>query len=202
MTTTSNLWPRLGRIAALGAMLTLTACSPKPAAAVPQSPFQLTATIQDIMHHEVDPSADFLWDAVGTTVTSKGEEHQMPHTDEEWNELRHRAITLVEATNLLVMEGRKVVADGKEVEDAHVTGIRNAQEIQAAINADRATWIGFAQALHGAGAQALAAIDARDADKLLHAGEALDAVCEACHLKYWYPGQVIPPLPDVIPKTQ
>jgi hypothetical protein len=178
---------------ALPVVLLLSACvKDKPAPAAAESPFILTATIQDIMHGVVDPSADELWESVGTEVTKEGETVHQPHTDAEWDAVRNRAITLIEATNLLVMEGRRVVAEGKEVEDAHLDGIQKASEIQAAIDKDRATFIGFAHALHGAGKQALEAADARDPEKLLHAGEALDEVCEACHLKYWYPGQVIP----------
>lgn len=164
---------------------------PAPVAAT-ASPFILTASIQDIMHGVIDPSADFLWESVSTEVTKEGETVKQPTTDAEWDAVRNHAITLMEATNLLVMEGRRVVAEGKEVEDAHIDGIQKAGEIQLAIDKDRATWIGFAHALHDAGQQALQAADARDAEKLLHSGEALDAVCEACHLKYWYPGQVIP----------
>ena len=162
--------------------------------AVQPPAFQLTASIQDIMHGIVDPAADALWDSVGTEVTHKGEVHNQPRSVEQWNAVRNSAIALTEASNLLIMDGRQVVHAGKEVEDAHVTGIQSASEIQAEIAKDRQAWIGFAQALHATGEQALQAIDAQDATRLLHAGEALDEVCEACHLKYWYPGQVIPSL--------
>jgi hypothetical protein len=33
---------------------------------------------------------------------------------------------------------------------------------------------------------ALQAIEAKDKDKLLEAGDAIDRACENCHLKYWY----------------
>jgi hypothetical protein len=33
----------------------------------------------------------------------------------------------------------------------------------------------------------LQAIDARDTEALLNAGDAIDRACESCHLKYWYP---------------
>ena len=32
------------------------------------------------------------------------------------------------------------------------------------------------------------------------AGETLDSVCESCHLKFWYPGEKIPVLPDQAPE--
>jgi hypothetical protein len=34
----------------------------------------------------------------------------------------------------------------------------------------------------------------------MNAGAALDEVCESCHLKFWYPGQHIPPFPDEAPE--
>lgn len=146
------------------------------------------------MHGVIDPSADAIWESVGTEVAKEGETNHQPRTDAEWDAVRNLAITLTEATNLLAMDGRRVVVVGKEVEDAHLDGIQKAAEIQVAIDKDRATWVAFTQALHKAGEQTLQAADKRDAEKLLHAGEALDQVCEACHLKYWYPGQVIPKL--------
>jgi hypothetical protein len=44
----------------------------------------------------------------------------------------------------------------------------------------------------------LAAIDAKDPAALVKAGGTLDEICESCHLTFWYPNQVIPPLPAVI----
>jgi hypothetical protein len=34
--------------------------------------------------------------------------HKAPRTDEEWQEVRNHALVLLEAPNLLTMEGRKV----------------------------------------------------------------------------------------------
>src|SRR5581483_10238924 len=71
-----------------------------------ESPFRPTSTIKDLMDSEVDPSADVLWDSVATIVSAAGIEEKQPKTPEEWADVRRRAITLVEATNLLMMEGR------------------------------------------------------------------------------------------------
>ncbi len=179
---------------ALPFALVIAGCAGNKQDVAASSPYLLTASIQEIMHGVIDPAADLLWESVGTEVTAQGEMRHQPRTEEEWSQVRNSAIALTEATNLLVMDDRLVVQVGKEVEDAHVTGIQKASEIQAAIAADKNAWIGFAHALHAAGEQTLQAIDARNADRLLQAGEALDEVCEACHLKYWYPDQVIPKL--------
>ena len=36
-----------------------------------------------------------------------------PRTDAEWNEVRRNAIIVAEASNLLMMEGRRVAKEGK-----------------------------------------------------------------------------------------
>src|SRR5262249_22134875 len=73
-----------------------------------QPDYRLTGTIKDIMDSVVDPGADFIWEAVETTVSAKGVEEKRPQTDEDWKEVRRHAIMLLEATNLLQMPGRKV----------------------------------------------------------------------------------------------
>src|SRR5262249_2612365 len=93
----------------------LAACSqeaPPPAAKAAAQPqeslFQITATIQDIMDTEVDPSADFLWASTGFVSDKTGVHDKTPHTDAEWTAVRKNALILIEATNLLRMDGRKV----------------------------------------------------------------------------------------------
>jgi hypothetical protein len=171
-----------------------------PAAVKPEIPFKLAAGITDIMRYEVDPSADALWDSVGTYVDKKGTENRQPHTAEQWNEMRGRAIVLAEAANLLMMEGRQVASAGHEVEDFGTPGNLTAAQAQAAIDKNRAVFIGFARALGDVAAQMVKATEDRNAAALLESGAALDEVCESCHLKFWYPGQKIPPFPHEAPE--
>jgi hypothetical protein len=144
-----------------------------------------TATIKDIMDSLVDPSADVLWDSVATIVSAAGTEERQPRTDEEWTNVHRNAVRLVEATNLLVMEGRHVAKSGEKAENPEVE--LSPEEIEQTINQDRTAFINFAHALHDAAMPALKATEARDAQGLLNAGEAIDTACENCHLKYWYP---------------
>jgi hypothetical protein len=37
--------------------------------------------------------------------------------------------------------------------------------------------------------ESIAAIDKKNADALLDAGDHLDKACEDCHLVYWYPNE-------------
>jgi len=148
------------------------------------------------MVNEVDPSADALWESVGTTVSSAGTEEHQPRTEAEWLEVRRHAIVLTEATNLLVMPGRKVAAPGKKLEDEGVLGIYTAAEAQAAIDGKHEVFVAFAHALHDAAEKMLTAIDAKNPQGMLTAGEAIDEACESCHMTFWYPNQVLPKFPQ------
>jgi len=175
-------------LALAGVSLLVAAACSAPAPAPParkEPPFRKTATIKDIMDSMVDPSADFLWESVATIVTKKGTEERRPRTDDEWKAVRRAAITLMEATNLLIMDGRAVAKPGEKSENP---GIELSPEaIRRVMDDDPDTLVKLAGALHDAGMKAMAAIDAKNADALSDAGEVIDNACETCHLKYWYP---------------
>jgi hypothetical protein len=165
------------------ALLVAAACS-RPASQR-ESAFRPTSTIKDIMDSLVDPSADVLWDSVATIVSASGTEEKAPRTDEDWAKVRHSAISLVEATNLLLMDGRRVARPGEKADNPKVE--LGPEDIEATITQDRQAWINFAHGLNDAGMAALKGIDAKDVKGLFDAGEQIDTACENCHLKYWYP---------------
>jgi hypothetical protein len=171
----------------------LAACAPKASqtAAAPGPATELS--IQEIMASLVDPAADSLWDSVGSTVTAGKDEDRSPKTDKDWQQVRHWAVALVEAPNLLVMHGRPVAAPGGKLDDADVPGITPAPEIRKMIDADPQAFLVKAKALQDAGLLALKAVDARNPSRLLEAGGQIDTACENCHLKYWYPNAPRPP---------
>jgi hypothetical protein len=177
---------------AVSAVSSPTAALPTPAA---PPPFLITASIQELMDAVIDPAADALWDSVGITVTSKGTEMRQPRSDEEWQEARRRAIALIEGTNLLIMDGRKLVAPGSTVLDQNTQGVVSPKEGQELLESKHQTFVQFSRALHDVGEQMLKAIDSKDPAGMMSAGAAMDGVCENCHLTFWYPHQVIPELP-------
>ena len=179
---------------ALATAIALTACTRTPQQSSPVlPPFKPAASIQDLMASIVDPSADALWESVSSETTSKGTEEKHPRSDAEWLAVRHNAIALQEAGNLLMMEGRVVTHGGKATEDAHVAGISSPQQVQLAIDASRPRFNERARELQEAAGEALAAIDARDPARLMVAGGKLDQACERCHSVYWYPNAKQPP---------
>lgn len=152
--------------------------------AAPQ--FQLTASIQELMDAELDPSADFLWDSVSSISRLSGMEERRPQNEEEWKEVRRHALTLLEATNLLRMPGRRVSAE--YIPASGYGGDLDSTAMQAKIDAQRPAFDAFAAGVHAAGLQMLKAIDARDANALFDTGSVLDQACENCHTTFWYPG--------------
>ena len=149
--------------------------------------YRTTGTIKDIMDSMVDPGADTLWDSVETIVSAKGVEEKFPRTDEEWKNVRRHAIMLLEATNLLQIPGRHVAKPGEKADDPKVE--LAPEQIETLISQDRGSWIKFAHGLHDATMEAFKAIEAKDVEGLLNAGDGIDQACEKCHLKYWYPNE-------------
>ena len=172
------------------ALLALASCTPnapEPAHAV-VTPFLPKASIRELMDAEVDPAADVLWESVVYTVTAAGAEDKQPRTPEEWQAVRRGAITLIEATNLLMMDGRRVAPPDTPLAPGEAT----IEVRQHRFDTNRAAFVGFAQALQNIGLKALEAIDAKDAKRLMIAGGEIDEACEACHLVYWYPPEPKP----------
>ena len=168
----------------------VTACASEPPTRLDEtnavSFFRPTATVEDIMRWMVDPAADAVWDAVVTVGTVNGIETTQPETDDDWRDLRRHAVTLVEATNLLLIDGRRVA--GTESHSA-LPGIDlEPEEIELLVADDRETWTRLVHELHDAGVGVLDAVAATDVDGLLVAGDRLDLACENCHSVYWYPG--------------
>jgi hypothetical protein len=174
-------------IITVAAILPALACrgpAPEPAAAPPE--YQLSTTVKDIMDSMVDPNADALWDAVAVISTREGVEYRQPRTNDEWQQVRRSAVMVMEAMNLLLVPGRQVAKPGEKAVEPNVE--LAPEEIQKLIDSDHASWANLAHGLHDAVAQALAAIDSRDAMGLMTQGEKIDEACENCHVKYMPPG--------------
>jgi len=184
-----------------------------PVAAQPSTPrratsrptaFRPVATVQDLMLALVDPSSDVIFAAVATTISTRGVETKAPRNDNEWAVVRNNALTLIEAGNLLTMGGRRIASpasaaaaaalsdESASVADKAAQIELTPEQIERRVASDRATWTNRANELIDAGMQALRAADAKDAEALLEAGDGIDAACEHCHLRYWYPKEKKP----------
>jgi hypothetical protein len=186
-----RLVPALAALCIAAAACSSSKSEPAPAPDTP--PYEPAATIKDIMQSIVDPGADLVWNAVTTVQTATGTIDKKPETAEDWLKVRHGAVGLSEAANLLMMPGRHVAQPHEKSETPGVE--LEPAEMEVLINKDRPAFIERAKALHEAGLAAVAAADAKDSQKLFEVGEQIEMACENCHSHYWYPNEKIPPVP-------
>jgi hypothetical protein len=123
-----------------------------------KSDFRPVASVKQLMEATVAPSADAIFDAVGTVVSSSGVEEIAPKNDKEWTAVRNSALNLAESGNLLMIGHR--ARDNRE-------------------------WIRMSQALVDVAVVAVKAADAKDPAALFDAGAHVHDVCEQCHSRYW-----------------
>ena len=173
----------------------IAGCKAAPPPPPPAAEFRPMPII-DVMEFMVEPSADVLWESVATIVNEKGIDDRRPRTDEEWTVVKRSAVTLVEATNLLLID-RPAAHPGDKSENPNIE--LPPEEIDKLRAQDPELWKKYVKALYDAAMPALNAINKKDADALLNAGEGIDTACENCHLHYWYPPNKAP---DVAPSPR
>ena len=168
-------------------------CASQPVAEAQKNPWAAdlkpSLTIKELMEQFIDPTSDFVFDAVVFDVSDKGTTETAPANDEEWAKVERGAWQLAESANLLMIprnaEPPGAAQPRKPGEPApQLSG----PEIDAKINADRPKWNRFADGLRVASLNALKSVKARKSEAVLDAGTEIDRACEACHLEYWYPG--------------
>jgi hypothetical protein len=115
------------------------------------------ATTKQIMSGIVTPTSNAIFQAVQTNVTLQGTEEIYPRSDEEWAQLGAQAASLAEAGALLMAEGRAI---------------------------DRGEWITMSQAMIDAAMQTMRAVEKKQPEEVLAAGEVVNASCDTCHLRY------------------
>ena len=177
--------------AATGLVL-LTACTgaeapkaPAAAAAGNAVAVKSVATLQDLMAGQVMPAADALWAATGVTSDETGVHDNAPKTDDDWKKLRHSAVTLIEACNLMLSERRKIAP--VELPPDPTSNSLGSKDIDRLLDTNWSGFTGFVVALRSVGETLLKAVDARDLDAISDAGGTMDGVCESCHKVFWYP---------------
>ena len=90
---------------------------------------------------------------------------EAPDDDDDWRAVLHNALMLAEAGNLLMLEGRA---------------------------RDDGEWMTMSRALVDAGVSAVRAVEVRDVDALLGAGDQIVVACETCHVPYRDEGLSMP----------
>jgi len=115
------------------------------------------ATVLELMDGIVSPAAGVVYDSVATIVDKEGIHETRPKNDREWANVAGNAAALIEASELLKMEGRA---------------------------RDQADWLTISTAMGTAAAEIRAAAQKQDAEGILGGGERLNNSCDNCHRKY------------------
>jgi hypothetical protein len=144
------------------AVLTVGGCTAKAPKAQQQAKaepaYNTDLTMNELMGHVVDPAAWTYWHGSGVEVTAKGERDLSPTTEEGWEQLENGAATLIEAGNLLQMEGRT--------------------------RAPVEHWDKYARDLTARGVAAKAAAEKHDKQGVFDEGGRVYEVCTACHEEF------------------
>lgn len=181
--------------AALGGSVVIagqTPPAPKPAARPgaargAPSTYAATATVMDLMAAMIDPASKVVFDAVKSVETPTGVQEKVPKTEQEWVEVRRNALLMIEGANLLLMPGRHIAPP--QFANVHNEGELPPSEIEVRVAKDRAAFNRFAVAFRQSAMTALKAAEAKKPADFGPASEAIDAACENCHLRFWYPEQ-------------
>jgi hypothetical protein len=137
----------------LTSLIAMVGCGRGPA--VP--PFKPIADTKTLMQSMMERQADIVWEAVGETIVGDEVQEHRPRTDEEWQAVRHAAISVTETGNLLMMAPR-------------------------AQDADR--WMAAATELITQGERMIAAIDRKNPKEVFDVGSDLYDACVNCHIYY------------------
>jgi hypothetical protein len=122
------------------------------------APGRVLLGVKDVMRHIVNPAAEAFWARSGEVDDEKGANDRTPKDDENWKVSLDSAAQLVEAGNLLQMEGRARDPNGP--------------------------WMKYAIQLTNAGLAGMTAAQARNKDKTFDAGSAMYDACYGCHGRY------------------
>ena len=129
--------------------------APAEAPAAPSIP--PVASVKQLMDGIIQPSATVVFESVGTIVDATGIHEQQPRTDTEWAAVGASAASIVEGANLLLMGDRPV---------------------------DQGEWVKMTRAMADAAMLVVKAVEAKDPQAILAAGEPLNETCDACHAQY------------------
>jgi hypothetical protein len=181
----AGLW-----VAALTFQQCTTQTAPAPETGTPWAADMKTSlTIRELMTHFIDPTADFVFDAVVFDSSDRGSDSVVPVSDDDWAKVERGAWQLAESANLLMIPR---LAEPPGTSEPRKPGVPapelSGPEIDAMISADRPKWNRYSDALRVASLKALEMVRSRKPESILDAGTEIDRACESCHLEYWYPG--------------
>jgi cytochrome c556 len=165
------------------------------------------------MKDEIDVRADEVWAIGNAAINDQANIDPAKMTNADWDKLATSSAALRQAAlDLANLDPIVVARPGEKIVDEGVPGGDSAAEVQANVDRNTQGFRDMANTLAGHMAELAAAARAHDGGKAGPLINQLDAVCEACHLDYWYPSQkalveefmnsgVVDPTTEQVPET-
>ncbi|MFT3905959.1 MAG: hypothetical protein QM718_06625 [Steroidobacteraceae bacterium] len=178
MRTGRLLFAGLMSAVALGALQGSGAAEP----AVPKTNLQLT------MLTKVNVYGLALWDITNGAMDARAAIDASKLKEVDWARLIEIGRALEEGGRALASRnGIVVAAPGAKLQDEGNADASSAADVQRYVDAKPEVFRQHAQALQKTGAGVMEAARKRDARQLGDLSNSLDAVCENCHVTFWYP---------------
>lgn len=145
-------------------------------------------TVHGWMTGAVAPRGDALSNTVLKAMNDQGKPDASGMTAADWAQIIEAAEALKASVGPVTEAAvLRVAADGVKIQGEGQEGQNTAAQVQGFIDKDRAGFNGLAQGLARTSDAFVAAARAKDPAKLIAASVDLDAACQACHSKFWYP---------------
>jgi len=146
-------------------------------------------SVKELMDLMIDPASDYVFDAIGTIITTEKTTEIQPRTEDDWRRLQIGAVTMAEGAYLLKVPRRFApVGDENNSSGPDAEELSPAQ-ITAKLEKDPVLWNAKIEALRNASLEVLEIVKKKDVNALWGACDDLDAACENCHIEFWYPGE-------------
>src|SRR5262245_35452354 len=153
-------------------------------------PITPVVSVKELMKYMIDPVADNIFDAVWWDNTKEGVVKHEPKTEEDWDRVRTGAVSLAEGIELLKIPRPWTPPGDVNNSTAPNPPELSPTEIQAKLDKDPVFWEAKIQALRNAALEVVEIAKKKDVGALFSASADVDEACEACHLVYWYPGDI------------
>lgn len=138
-------------------------------------------TLSDLMEAVLNPAAGDVWNTALIEPAAGADKPVL--TDEQWLNLRYNALRILTVPPVLMHPDLQIAAPGTVAPDGEL----QPDAIAALLKEKADAWRAQVSILQQGAQATLAAIDAKDLDATLQAGDAMYGVCESCHMQFWYP---------------
>lgn len=145
-------------------------------------------TVHEWMTRTVAPQSAALWELVSKVTDDEGDPGSTQLTDAEWAAIAGAAQAVERSAAAMAGAERIVaVAPGVTILDEGKQGASSATLVNGYVAKDLEGFRVAARALSAGAADFAESARTRDAARLEAASEDLAEVCQACHVRFWYP---------------